>query len=92
MIPASVRLATVISINIADKENERTWSTGFIATPRVLGQEFRFTANLCFALDASVMDVSQSLVLFIRGLTHSKEAYLCVHRLQQFRPCHGHLT
>ena len=31
-----------------------TWSTGFMATPRVLGHELRFTANLCFARDASV--------------------------------------
>ena len=31
-----------------------TWSTGFMATPRVLGHELRLTANLCLARDASV--------------------------------------
>jgi hypothetical protein len=30
-----------------------TWSTGFMATPRVLGHELRLTAYLCFARDAS---------------------------------------
>lgn len=33
---------------------ELTWSTGFIATPRVLGQQLRLTANLCLAREASV--------------------------------------
>jgi hypothetical protein len=33
-----------------------TWSTGFIATPRVLGHELRLTANLCFAREASARD------------------------------------
>ena len=41
--------------------NLLTWSTGFIATPRVLGQELRLTANLCFARDASVEDVSNQI-------------------------------
>lgn len=35
-----------------------TWSTGFMATPRVLGQELRLTANLCLARDASVDEIS----------------------------------
>jgi hypothetical protein len=35
-----------------------TWSTGFIATPRVFGHELRFTANLCFARDASGENIS----------------------------------
>ena len=45
----NVRMHTHISI----MDESLTWSTGFIATPRVLGHEFRLTANLCLARDAS---------------------------------------
>lgn len=34
------------------------WSTGFMATPRVLGQLLRLTANLCLAREASAKRVS----------------------------------
>ncbi len=61
MITTSVRLerrrvSTAYS-NIAINEG-LTWSTGFMATPRVLGQELRLTANLCLARDASANPIS----------------------------------
>lgn len=37
------------------------WSTGFMATPRVLGQLLRLTANLCLAREASVSVVNNLL-------------------------------
>ena len=56
MVTTPMRLgAKPVSTDAASSlENvQLTWSTGFIATPRVLGHEFRLTANLCFARDAS---------------------------------------
>lgn len=40
------------------------WSTGFMATPRVLGQLLRLTANLCLAREASAKHVSDPMPHF----------------------------
>lgn len=53
-----------------------TWSTGFIATPRVLGQELRLTANLCFARDASVKTLAMSQPLEITQ-QHTQHWLVC---------------
>ena len=60
MITTSVRLDRDIRITFADPtlEGILTWSTGFMATPRVLGHELRLTANLCLARDASTSSIS----------------------------------
>ena len=60
MITTSVRLDRNVSMIFADPmmEGILTWSTGFMATPRVLGHELRFTANLCLAREASTSSVS----------------------------------
>ena len=54
MVTTTVRLEKLCQL-AAQKEEDPvlTWSTGFIATPRVFGHELRLTANLCFARDAS---------------------------------------
>lgn len=56
MVTTPVRLGKcpLASKAKAEKVMVLTWSTGFIATPRVLGHELRLTANLCLARDASV--------------------------------------
>ena len=51
-------LRSSVSAFSASAAGSLTWSTGFIATPRVFGHEFRLTANLCFARDASAAVVS----------------------------------
>lgn len=60
MVTTSVRLARCIRMRYVDGvvEGTLTWSTGFMATPRVLGHELRLTANLCLARDASVRSIS----------------------------------
>jgi hypothetical protein len=42
-----------ISCRAMISSQKLTWSTGFMATPRVFGHELRLTANLCFAREAS---------------------------------------
>jgi hypothetical protein len=55
MVTTTVGLDSMLAKHDSLRQgNPLTWSTGFIATPRVLGQELRLTANLCFARDASV--------------------------------------
>ena len=60
MVTTSVRLATNVRVRVVDViwVGKLTWSTGFIATPRVLGHELRLTANLCFAREASATVIS----------------------------------
>lgn len=55
MITTSVGLDSSVRTIVADSmmEGTLTWSTGFMATPRVLGHELRLTANLCLAREAS---------------------------------------
>ena len=55
MITTTVRLEEMMSVNSCNgtDKGELTWSTGFIATPRVFGHELRLTANLCLAREAS---------------------------------------
>ena len=55
MITTSVRLDQSVRMIVAYSiaEETLTWSTGFMATPRVLGHELRLTANLCLAREAS---------------------------------------
>lgn len=60
MVTTSVRLARYIRMRCVDVivEGILTWSTGFMATPRVLGHELRLTANLCLAREASASSIS----------------------------------
>lgn len=59
MVTTTVRLTHGLANECPSRaRNLLTWSTGFMATPRVLGQELRLTANLCFARDASVRKMS----------------------------------
>ena len=54
MITTTVRLEDILARHlISGFQEKHTWSTGFIATPRVFGHEFLLTANLCLARDAS---------------------------------------
>lgn len=60
MVTTSVRLVRSVRMTFARLivEGTLTWSTGFMATPRVLGHELRLTANLCFAREASARPIS----------------------------------
>jgi len=61
MVTTTVRLGEESVRRCRFAETGRlTWSTGFMATPRVLGHELRLTANLCLARDASVIIISTS--------------------------------
>ena len=44
-----------------------------MATPRVLGQELRLTANLCLARDASVGFISQCSIHTFRSLKRTQQ-------------------
>ena len=64
MVTATVRLEESRSVFLAHDLYDAfalTWSTGFMATPRVLGQELRLTANLCLAREASVAELVMPL-------------------------------
>ena len=55
MVTTTVRLEKYLSVGVVGSgSGYLTWSTGFMATPRVFGHELRLTANLCLARDASV--------------------------------------
>lgn len=55
MVTTSVRLWNISTSPMSHGLSvEHTWSTGFIATPRVLGHELRLAMNLCLAREASV--------------------------------------
>ena len=55
MVTTTVRLEEYLSVGVVSSDSGcLTWSTGFMATPRVFGHELRLTANLCLARDASV--------------------------------------
>ena len=60
MITTTVRLAREVRLRVFGmrEEGKLTWSTGFMATPRVLGHELRLTANLCLAREASAVFIS----------------------------------
>jgi hypothetical protein len=53
------------------------WSTGFMATPRVLGQLLRLTLNLCFARDASANVLSASGCLLMTAGTRTQQRLIC---------------
>lgn len=55
MVTTTVRLEIPLApVEPTTAVETRTWSTGFMATPRVRGQQLRLAANLCLARDASV--------------------------------------
>lgn len=54
VVTTTVGLHNISNVLAGSKRSHLTWSTGFMATPRVLGQELRLAANLCLARDASV--------------------------------------
>lgn len=60
VITTSVRLDRSVRMMVANPKSEGTltWSTGFMATPRVFGHELRLTANLCLAREASASSVN----------------------------------
>lgn len=59
VVTTTVRLESVLAVDSVEWAGVGlTWSTGFMATPRVLGHELRFTANLCLARDAFIIGLS----------------------------------
>jgi len=60
VVTTSVRLEYLVSkcVTVYNLAGPLTWSTGFMATPRVLGQLLRLAANLCLARDALSIGLS----------------------------------
>lgn len=89
MITTSVRLYSSVRIIVAHSimGGNLTWSTGFMATPRVLGHELRLTANLCLAREASAEISLCSLNANELSIAYSTVACLFVHLPQQRQSC-----
>ena len=80
MITSSVGLEKLLAASLVwvyTLHKILTWSTGFMATPRVFGHEFRLTANLCLARDASGRIISTQVLTGTKHVSRTQKRLVC---------------